>query len=118
MLSILWTLANREEGYVFRFSTLFTAQNVRDLLSDPEGLAKRIDWCKRTGVTRVYVETFRSDYTAERETLERVKAAYLEAGLGRQRLCHHHQRGQAEHRMGTDRLLYRRPHPGSPAGDL
>lgn len=76
----LWTLAN-EKRDTLRFSTLFTAQNVRDLLSDPEGLAKSIDWCKRTGVTRVYVETFRSDYTAERETLERVKTAYLEAGL-------------------------------------
>ena len=76
----LWKLANEKKD-TFRFSTLFTAQNVRDLLSDEEGLKKSIDWCKQTGVTRVFVESFRSAYTAERKTLERVKAAYLEAGF-------------------------------------
>ena len=59
----LWNLA-RDKQSIHRFSTLFTAQNVRDLLSTDEGIDKAIDWCKKTGVTKVYIETFRDGYTA------------------------------------------------------
>ncbi len=76
----LWKLANEKKD-VLRFSTLFPAQNVRDLLSDQEGLRKAVEWCKQTAVTRVYVETFRNGYTAERAALERAKKAFLDAGL-------------------------------------
>jgi hypothetical protein len=76
----LWKLAN-EKRDVLRFSTLFTAQNVRDLISDQEGLEKAVDWCKRTAVTHVYVESFRGGYTAERSALERAKETFLEAGI-------------------------------------
>ena len=53
----LWKLAN-EKRDILRFSTLFTAQDVRDR-SDQEGLEKAIQWCKQTAVTHVYVESFR-----------------------------------------------------------
>jgi hypothetical protein len=76
----LWELAN-EKRDVLRFSTLFTAQNVRDLLADQKGLEAAIDWCKRTAVTHVYVESFRDGYTAEREALKRAKKAFLDAGI-------------------------------------
>ncbi len=76
----LWNLAN-EKRNVLRFSTLFTAQNVRDLISDQKGLEAAIDWCKRTAVTHVYVESFRDGYTAQREALERAKKAFLDAGI-------------------------------------
>ncbi len=76
----LWKLAN-EKRNVLRFSTLFTAQNVRDLISDQKGLETAIDWCKRTAVTHVYVESFRDGYTAQREALERAKKAFLDAGI-------------------------------------
>ena len=76
----LWELANNKKD-VLRFSTLFTAQNVRDLLSDQAGLDEAIQWCKQTAVTHVYVETFRNKYTAERSALERAKAAFEDAGI-------------------------------------
>jgi len=76
----LWELAN-ENRDVLRFSTLFTAQNVRDLLSQQAGLEDAIKWCKQTAVTHVYVESFRNRYTAERAALERVKEAFLNADI-------------------------------------
>ena len=76
----LWKLAS-EKRDVLRFSTLLTAQDVRDLLADQKGIEAAIDWCKRTAVTHVYVESFRDGYTAEREALERAKKAFLDAGI-------------------------------------
>ena len=76
----LWDLANRKKE-LLRISTLFTAQNVRDHLSGEEGLSKAVDWCKKTGVTHVFVETFRSNYTAERNVLERAKSRFQAEGL-------------------------------------
>jgi len=76
----LWELANNKKD-ILRFSTLFSAQDVRDRLSDQAGLDKAIQWCKQTAVTHVYVETFRDKYTAERSALERAKAAFEDAGI-------------------------------------
>ena len=76
----LWDLANRRKD-LLRISTLFTAQNVRDHLSDEEGLRKAVVWCKRTGVTHVFIETFRSNYTAERNVLRRAKATFKGEGF-------------------------------------
>ena len=76
----LWELANEKKG-LLRFSTLFTAQNVRDMLSDQSGLDAAIQWSKDTGVTHVYVETFRNGYMAERHTLEHAKKVFLDAGF-------------------------------------
>ncbi|MCD6506601.1 hypothetical protein J7M22_08240 [Candidatus Poribacteria bacterium] len=63
------------------FSTLFTAQNVRDHLSSEEGIENAIDWCRRTAVTKVYIESFRDGYTAERKNLERARDRFKEAGF-------------------------------------
>jgi len=49
----LWDLAQSKQT-VHRFSTLFTAQNVRDHLATEEGLAAAIAWCRQTAVTKVY----------------------------------------------------------------
>lgn len=76
----LWPLA-RKHAETFRFSTLFTAQEVRDWLSKPDGITKAIRWCRATAVTRVFVETFRDGYTADRDTLVRARDAFKEAGL-------------------------------------
>ena len=76
----LWDLANQKKD-LLRISTLFTAQNVRDHLSSDEGLGKALAWCKKTGVTHVFIETFRSNYTAERNVLERAKARFKAAGF-------------------------------------
>jgi len=76
----LWEYA-RSHADVHRFSTLFTAQNVRDLLSSEEGMKVAIDWCRQTGVTKVYVESFRDGYQAEREALESAKQRFLKEGF-------------------------------------
>ena len=76
----LWDLANENKG-LLKIATLFTAQNVRDHLGTEEGVSKAIDWCKKTGVTHVFIETFRSRYTAERRTLERAKSRFESEGF-------------------------------------
>lgn len=76
----LWALANAK-AEVHRFSTLFTAQDVRDQLSSEEGLGKAIAWCKQTGVTRAYVESYRDGYQAEAATLRTAKERLAAAGL-------------------------------------
>jgi hypothetical protein len=76
----LWSLAQRESK-VHRFSTLFTAQDVRDRLKSESGREQAIDWCKKTGVTRVFIETFRDGYQADLETLQTAKQAFLTNGF-------------------------------------
>ena len=76
----LWDLANENKD-LLKISTLFTAQNVRDHLGNEEGINKAIDWCKKTGVTHVFLETFRSRYTADRKTLEHAKKRFSAEGI-------------------------------------
>src|SRR4029079_3161308 len=68
----LWTLGNASRD-AHSFSTLFTAQDVRDRLSSEEGLAKAVQWCKETAVTKVYIESYRDGYQAERGALARAR---------------------------------------------
>ncbi len=76
----LWDLA-RAQASVHRFSTLFDAHDVQRRLSDDAGRRSAIDWCKRTGVTKVYIEEFRDGYQAERVTLEAARDAFRSAGF-------------------------------------
>jgi len=76
----IWEMANENKD-ILRISTLFTAQNVRNYLSEEEGVDKAIEWCKNMGITRVFLETFRGGYTAERETLLKAKDMFLKAGI-------------------------------------
>ncbi len=76
----LWDLAKANRN-ALTISTLFTAQDVRRHLFTDEGIDQAIDWCKRTGVTRVFVETFRDGYTAEKPALEHAKSRFLSAGI-------------------------------------
>ncbi len=76
----LWQLAKQKQ-HVHRFSTLITAQQVRDHLSDEKGIAAAVDWCRRTAVIKVYIETFRDGYQARRETLQRAKQRFLADGF-------------------------------------
>ncbi|MGQ9610439.1 MAG: hypothetical protein ACUVWN_14160 [bacterium] len=76
----LWKIANKNKD-LMRFSTLFTAQDVRDRLSNDEGLKNAIEWCKKTAVTHVYIESFRDGYRAERKSLEHAKSAFLDADI-------------------------------------
>ena len=76
----LWDLANQNKG-LLRIATLFTAQNVRDHLSGGEGINRAIQWCKKTGVTHVFIETFRDNYTAERKVLEHARSRFEDEGF-------------------------------------
>ena len=76
----LWDLAQRYSN-THRFSTILTAQDVRDRLATDEQVAAAIDWCRKTAVTKVYLETFRDAYQAERGALERVRDRFRAAGI-------------------------------------
>jgi hypothetical protein len=76
----LWDLANQNKE-LLKISTLFAAQNVRDNLSSEQGIADAIAWCKKTGVTNVFIETYRDKYTAERKALENARARFQAEGF-------------------------------------
>lgn len=76
----LWKLAKSKQQ-VHQFSTVFTAQDVRDRLSSDAGIAAAIDWCRKTGVTKVYLETFRDGYQAARAALQKAKESFRGAGF-------------------------------------
>jgi hypothetical protein len=76
----LWQLA-RDSAAVHRFSTLFTAQDVRDSLSSDAASDEAIRWCQASGVTKVYLEEFRDGYQADRATLVRARDHFLAQGF-------------------------------------
>jgi hypothetical protein len=76
----LWQEARTFAG-IHRFSTLFCAQDVRDYLSGEEGLQRALAWCKETGVTKVYIESFRDGYRAERAAIERANQLFQAEGF-------------------------------------
>ncbi len=76
----LCDLAKAKQG-IHRFSTLFTAQQVRDYLSTEGGIDAAVDWCRKTAVTKVYIEAFRDGYQASRETLQHAKQRFQAAGF-------------------------------------
>lgn len=76
----LWQLAHDRQA-VHRFSTLITAQDVRDLLNTDAGIDQAIDWCRRTAVTKVYIETYRDHYTARHDALVRARDRFRAAGF-------------------------------------
>jgi hypothetical protein len=76
----LWTLANKNKD-VLRISTLFTAQDCRDKINTPEGLDNAVKWCKETGLTRVFIESFRGGYYADKETLIKARDRFKKEGF-------------------------------------
>ncbi len=76
----LWNLA-KDNKATFALSVWFTARNVRDSLSTPAGLDSAVTWCKRYGVTKVYLEAFGRGLYAERKTLADAKARLLKEGF-------------------------------------
>lgn len=76
----LWELAKNKQA-VHRFSTLFSAHDVRDRLAAEDGLKAALAWCKQTGVTKVYVESFRDGYQAPRALLERARDRFRAEGF-------------------------------------
>jgi len=63
------------------WSTLFTAQDVRDHLATEKGRAEALEFCRRMGISKVYVETFRDAYQADESTLKTARDFFRQAGL-------------------------------------
>jgi len=64
-----------------RFSTLFLSRVVNSHLSTDEDIAKAIDWCQRNGLSKVYLETYRSNIWADKEVIVHARDAFREAGF-------------------------------------
>jgi len=76
----LWELVRSQRDNL-RVATLFTAGNVRDFLSTEKGRAQAADWCRKTGVTHVFIETYRSGYQAEKRTLAAARDYFKRLGF-------------------------------------
>ncbi len=76
----LWDLAKAKRD-VLTISTLFTSHQVRDYLGGESGTVDAIEWCRKTGVTHVFIESFRGNYTAERKTLEAARDRFRAEGF-------------------------------------
>jgi hypothetical protein len=63
------------------WSTLFTAQDVRDHLSTDQGRAEALDFCRKLGISKVYVEAFRDGYQPDAQALETARDFFRQAGL-------------------------------------
>jgi hypothetical protein len=71
----------KSKASVHRFSTLFTSHTVKNRLDNEAGLAAAVAWCRATGVTKVYLESFRDGYQADRAVLENAKKRFLAEGF-------------------------------------
>jgi len=76
----LWSLAGNNRD-VLSISTLFTAQDVRDHLSTQAGLEDAVRWCKQTGITKVYIETFRGGDYADKNDMIRARDRFRAEGF-------------------------------------
>ena len=76
----LWDAAKKNKD-VLTISTLFIAQDVRDFLSTPAGLDNAVSWCKQTGITKVFIESYRGAYYAEHDALVRARDRFLKEGF-------------------------------------
>lgn len=76
----VWNLAKSNKD-VLAFSTLFIAQDVGQYLSTPTGLDNAVNWCRMSGVTRVFIETFRDGIYSDRETMIRARDRFLKEGF-------------------------------------
>ncbi len=64
-----------------QWETLFTAQDVRDRLSTPGGREQALGFCRRMGISKVYLEVFRDGYQADATTLKTSRDFFRHAGL-------------------------------------
>lgn len=68
-------------AHATNWSTLFTAQDVRDHLSSEQGRAEALAFCRKMGISKVYVETFRDSYQADEQALRTARDFFRQAGL-------------------------------------
>ncbi len=81
ILAIIAWSALQRVAYAVDWETLFTAQDVRDHLSSDAGRQQALDFCRRMGISKVYIEAFRDGYRADAETLKAARDFFRQAGL-------------------------------------
>lgn len=63
------------------WSTIITAQTVRDMLSTPQGREQALQFCHRLHIKKVYIEVFRDGYEADPGTLRTARDFFRRAGF-------------------------------------
>jgi hypothetical protein len=76
----LWDTAKKNKD-VLKVSTLFIARDVRDYLSTQAGLDNAVSWCRQTGITRVFIESFRGGYYADRDAIIKARDRFMSEGF-------------------------------------
>ena len=76
----LWSLA-KAKATIHRYSTLFSPEDIRNRLSRPDGMEAVVRWCKLTGVTKAYLETFTGGHEVDRGAMEHAKQHLQAAGI-------------------------------------
>jgi hypothetical protein len=75
---VLWNLTpERSQDHVF--STLFEAETVTKMLASAADIDRAIDWCHKSAVTRVFIESFRDGHQVARPILQHAKERFLTA---------------------------------------
>jgi hypothetical protein len=64
-----------------QWSTIFTAQTVRDRLSTPQGREEALAFCRRLHLSKVYIEVFRDGDEADPATLRAARDFFRHAGF-------------------------------------
>jgi hypothetical protein len=80
-LCLLVVLAGAPVARATQWETLFTAQDVHDHLSTQAGREQPFGFCRRMGISKVYVEVFRDGYQADAATLRTARDFFRHAGL-------------------------------------
>lgn len=63
------------------FSTLFEAETVTKMLATDADIRKAINWCHKSAVTRVFIESFRDGHQVTRPILQHAKERFRAAGF-------------------------------------
>ncbi len=74
-------LVSVQRAQAIEWETLFTAQDVRDHLATEQGRQEALAFCRKMGITKVYIEVFRGGYQADEQTLKTARDFFRKAGL-------------------------------------
>ena len=81
LLILLFLLVSTAKAYNVNWSTIITAQTVRDMLSTAQGRQHALQFCSRLHVNKVYIEVFRDGYEADPDTLRTARDFFRRAGF-------------------------------------
>ena len=71
----------RQHRDALTLSTLFEAGAFKKTLADDAGVSRAVEWCLSNGITRVFLESFRTAYDAPPDRVLRAKAMFGAAGI-------------------------------------